>query len=47
MVGSDDAYRHDVFRRHDHRVGRHRHDGIEVARRQRVGEVAEVSARNA
>ena len=30
------------LRRHDHGVGRHRHDGIEVARGQRVGEVAEV-----
>src|SRR5260370_1329023 len=42
LIGRPDANRHDVLRRHDHGVGRHRHDGVEVTRRQRVGEVAEV-----
>jgi len=42
MVGPDDADGHDVLRRHDHGIGRHRHNRIEVARSQRVGEVAEI-----
>ena len=31
-----------MLRRYDHGIGRHRHDRIEIARGQRVGEVAEV-----
>ena len=42
MVGRDDANRNDVFRGNDDSIGRHRHHGIKVARRQGVGEIAEV-----
>ena len=35
-------YGHDVLRRYDHGIGRHRHDRVEIACGQRVGEVAEV-----
>ncbi len=34
--------RNDVLRRDDDSIGRHRHDGIEIARRQGVGEIAKV-----
>ena len=42
MVGSNDADGNDVLRCDDDGIGRHRHDGIEVARGQGVGEVAKV-----
>src|SRR5262245_10980973 len=42
VVGRDDPDRHDVVRRYDHGVRGHGHDRIEVARGQRVGEVAEI-----
>ena len=42
VVGRDDADRHDVLRRDDDGIGRHRHDRIEIARGQRVGEIAEI-----
>jgi hypothetical protein len=42
MIRSDDADRNDVFGGDDHGIGGHRHDGIEVARGQRIGKVAEI-----
>src|SRR5262245_5586877 len=42
VIERDDADRNDVVRRDDDGVGGHRHDGIEVARGQGVGEVAEI-----
>ena len=42
MIRRDDADRHDVLRGDDDGVGRHRHDRIEVAGRQRVLKIAEI-----
>src|SRR5262245_39231187 len=42
VVGRDDADRNDVVRRHDGGVRGHGHDRVEVARGQRVGEVAQI-----
>src|SRR6185295_20034019 len=42
VIRCDDAYGYDMLRRYDHGICRHRHDRIEIARGQRVGEVAEV-----
>jgi hypothetical protein len=40
MVGRDHSDRNDMFGGDDHRVGGHRHDRIEVAGREGIGEVA-------
>jgi hypothetical protein len=42
MVGCDHANRNDVFRGNDDSIGCHRHHGIEIARCQGLGEIAEV-----
>ena len=42
VVGSDHADRHDVVRVDDDGLGGHRDHRVEVARGQRVGEVAEI-----
>src|SRR6516164_10743069 len=42
VIGSDQSHGNDILGRDNHSVGRHRHHGIEVARGERVGEVAEI-----
>src|SRR5579862_3759787 len=42
MIGRNQPHGNDVLGRHDHGVGGHCHDGIEVSRGQRVGEIAEI-----
>src|SRR5579883_2287867 len=42
VIGGDEADGNDVLGGYDHRVGRHRHHGIEVARGQRVSQIAEI-----
>src|SRR6476620_4379091 len=42
VIGCDDPYGHDVLRRYDHGICRHRHDRVEITCGQRVGEVTEV-----
>jgi hypothetical protein len=47
MTGADHADRYNVLRGDNDSIGRHRHYGIEVVRRQRGGEIAELVGENA
>jgi hypothetical protein len=42
VIGGDDAYRHDMSRRHDNGVRRHGDHWVEIAGSKSIGEVAKI-----